>query len=116
MIICSKKDLKIMTGVMAASLLLGGCSSPAAPASTTSKTINDDPSVKAEINLKDVGDADYDKDQMKDARTIDTPQIIRGASVNGGIKIIWEEMMGYNVKYHLYRKDESSGWKKIKKR
>lgn len=64
MITCSKKDLKIMTGVMAASLLLGGCSSPAAPASTTSKTINDDPSVKAEINLKDVGDADYDKDQM----------------------------------------------------
>ena len=59
-------------------------------------------------------DADYDKNQMKDARTIDTPQIIRGASVNGGIKIIWEEMMGYNVKYHLYRKDESSGWKKIK--
>ena len=60
MIICSKKDLKIMTGVMAASLLLGGCSSPAAPASTTSKTINDDPSVKAEINLKDVGDAGED--------------------------------------------------------
>ncbi|MBO4460417.1 MAG: S-layer homology domain-containing protein [Clostridiales bacterium] len=59
-------------------------------------------------------DADYDKDQMADARTIDTPQIIRGASVNGGIKIIWEEMMGYNVNYHLYRKDESSDWKKIK--
>ena len=58
--------------------------------------------------------ADYDKAQMTDARNIDTPQIVRGASVNGGIKIVWEEVLGYNVKYHLYRKDESSDWKKIK--
>jgi hypothetical protein len=67
-------------------------------------------SLSSKLTMK----ASYDQDQMKDARTIDTPQIIRGASVNGGLKIVWEEVMGYNVKYHLYRKDKSTDWKKIK--
>jgi len=60
--ICSKKDLKIMTGVMAASLLLGGCSS-VAPSKET-EPITNDPSIKAEINFRDVEKTDYDQDKM----------------------------------------------------
>ena len=60
--VCSKKDLKIMTGVMAASLLLGGCSS-VAPSKET-EPITNDPSIKAEINFRDVEKTDYDQDKM----------------------------------------------------
>ena len=60
--ICSKKDLKIMTGVIAASLLLGGCSS-VKPAKT-SEPLTNDPSIKAEINFRDVEKTDYDQEQM----------------------------------------------------
>ena len=59
-------------------------------------------------------DAGYDKDQMADARTIDTPQILRVSSVTGGIKVVWEETEAYNVKYNLYRMEEDSDWDKIK--
>ena len=59
--ICSKKDIKIATGIMAASILLGGCTVTTKP---TEPEIKDDPDIKTEINLKDVEDADYDKDLM----------------------------------------------------
>ena len=64
--ICSRKDLKVMTGAMAASLLLGGCSAAATPTTptTTSKTLQNDPSIKAEINFKDVEKTDYDQKLM----------------------------------------------------
>lgn len=59
--ICSKKDIKIATGIMAATILLGGCT---VTTKTTEPEMKDDPDIKTEINLKDVGDADYDKDLM----------------------------------------------------
>ena len=60
---CSKRDLKMAAGIMAASFLLGGCSAAAAPANTQ-KTLNDDPSIKAEINFREVGATDYDEEMM----------------------------------------------------
>ena len=59
--ICSKKDIKIATGIMAATILLGGCT---VTTKTTEPEMKDDPDIKTEINLKDVGDADYDKELM----------------------------------------------------
>ena len=58
--ICSKKDIKVLTGIMAASLLLGGCTAT----KPTEPGMKDDPDIKTEINLKDIEDADYDKDLM----------------------------------------------------
>ncbi len=60
--ICSKKGFKLMTGVMAASLLLGGCTS--VEPSKTPESLTNDPSVKAEINFRDVEGADYNAAQM----------------------------------------------------
>ena len=60
---CSKRDLKMAAGIMAASFLLGGCSAAAAPANTQ-KTLNDDPAIKAEINFREVGATDYDEEMM----------------------------------------------------
>ena len=63
--ICSKKDIKAITGIMAASMLLGGCTAvtPAAQSDSDSGLVND-PQVKAEINFRDVEGADYDAAQM----------------------------------------------------
>ena len=58
--ICSKKDIKVLTGVMAASLLLGGC----AGRTPSSKPLKNDPSVKAAINFDEVKKTEYDKDLM----------------------------------------------------
>ena len=58
--ICTKKDIKILTGVMAASLLLGGC----AGRTPSSKPLKNDPSVKAAINFDEVKKTEYDKDLM----------------------------------------------------
>ena len=59
--ICSRKDIKIITGIMAASFLLGGCT---ANTKNTKPKIKDDPKVKTEINLAKVSDTEYDKDTM----------------------------------------------------
>ena len=59
--VCSKKDIKILTGVMAASLLLGGCTATAKPAEPE---IKNDPDIKTEINLKEIADTDFDEDEM----------------------------------------------------
>jgi len=59
---CSNKDIKIMAGVMAASLLLGGCS--AVKPSNSAEPLTNDPSIKAEINFRDVSKTDYDQDLM----------------------------------------------------
>ena len=59
---CSDKDIKIMTGVLAASLLLGGCS--AVKPSNSAEPLTNDPSIKAEINFRDVSKTDYDQDLM----------------------------------------------------
>ena len=61
--ICSGKDLKITTGIMAASLLLGGCTA-VTPGTKTSEPLVNDPAIKAEINFREVGNTDYDKDLM----------------------------------------------------
>ena len=58
--ICTKKDIKVLTGVMAASLLLGGC----AGRTPSSKPLKNDPSVKAAINFDEVKKTEYDKDLM----------------------------------------------------
>ena len=58
--ICSKKDIKILTGIMAASLLLGGC----AGRTPSQKPLKDDSSIKAAIDFEDVKKTDYDKDLM----------------------------------------------------
>ena len=59
--VCSKKDIKVLTGVMAASLLLGGCTATAKPAEPGLKN---DPDIKTEINLKEIADTDFDEDEM----------------------------------------------------
>jgi len=56
--ICSKNDIKLVTGIMAASMLLGGCSV------NTKTQLKADPEVKTEINLSKVSDTEYDKDLM----------------------------------------------------
>lgn len=56
--ICSKKDIKVITGIMAASMLLGGC------AANTKPGIKNDPKAKTEINLSKVPDTEYDRNTM----------------------------------------------------
>ena len=56
--ICSQKDIKVITGIMAASLLLGGCTA------NTKTGVRNDPKVKTEINLAKVSDTEYDKKTM----------------------------------------------------
>ena len=54
---CTKKDIKVMTGIMAAALLLGGCTNVVTPAGGQ---LVDDPAIKAEIDLDKVSEAKYD--------------------------------------------------------
>ena len=58
--ICSKKDIKVLTGIMAATMILGGCTGK----KPSGKPLKNDPSIKAEINFSDVKKTDYDKDLM----------------------------------------------------
>lgn len=58
--ICSNKDIKLITGALAASMLLGGCSIGKAK----EKPIENDPNIKTEINLSKVADTKYDEDEM----------------------------------------------------
>ncbi|SDY33481.1 serpin B [Ruminococcaceae bacterium YAD3003] len=60
--VCSTKDIKAITGIMAASLLLGGCTS--VKPKTTTVELKGDPQIKAAINFKEVADTEYDEDQM----------------------------------------------------
>ena len=55
--ICSKRDLKILTGTMAAAMLFSGCAKQP-------QQLKFDPDIKAEINLNEVKKTDYDKDLM----------------------------------------------------
>ena len=50
--ICSKKDIKVVTGVMAASLLFSGC----AITKQKDKPLKNDPSIKTEIDLNKISD------------------------------------------------------------
>lgn len=59
--ICSKKDIKVMTGVLAASMLLGGCT---VTTDTSSTEIKNDPKAKTAVNLNEVRTADYDQELM----------------------------------------------------
>ena len=60
--ICDKKDLRVITGIMAAALLLGGCTSTATPSAV--HTLKDDPDAKTDFNLKDVESTVYDQELM----------------------------------------------------
>lgn len=59
--ICSKKDIKVITGIMAASMLLGGCTKTA---EEKKPQIKADVKVKTEIELNKVADTDYDQKVM----------------------------------------------------
>ena len=59
--ICSKKDIKFITGVMAASVLLGGCT---ANINTNSNVLKEDPNAKTSINLNEVTTTDFDQAEM----------------------------------------------------
>ncbi len=61
--ICSKKDLKAMTGILAATMLLGGCSITGNVNKSTN-VIKGDPDLKTEINLNEVSETKFDKNQM----------------------------------------------------
>lgn len=56
----SKKDIKVLTGILAASLLLGGCTGK----TPSGKPLTDDPSIKAEIDLSKVKKTEYDSSLM----------------------------------------------------
>ena len=60
--ICTNKDIKIITAVMASSMLLGGCASR--QVTVTSIPLRDDPEIKTEINLKNVSGTEYNEDEM----------------------------------------------------
>ena len=60
--ICSNKDIRIITAVMASAMLLGGCGQNTKPA--TGVSLRNDPEIKTEINLKDVQGTKYDEAEM----------------------------------------------------
>ena len=62
--ICSKKDIKVITGIMAASLLLGGCTVNTESPKRTKPQHKVEPKVKTEINLSKVSETEYDKEIM----------------------------------------------------
>lgn len=59
--ICSKKDIRIITGVMAASLIFSGCS----VSLKKDKPLKENPNVKTEINLDKVAETQYDRNLME---------------------------------------------------
>ena len=58
--ICSKKDIRVVTGILAASVILGGCAS-AAPQETAGKPGKDDTQVKTEIDLKKIAGTEFER-------------------------------------------------------
>ena len=60
--ICSNKDIKVITGIMAASMLLGGCTTTKPTSAGVS--LKPDPEIKTEINLNDIANTDYDENLM----------------------------------------------------
>ena len=62
--ICSKKDIKAITGIMAASLVFTGCS--ANVKNVKNNPFADDPKVKTEINLNKVTETKYDDKTMNE--------------------------------------------------
>ena len=59
--ICSKKDIRIITGVMAASLIFSGCS----VSLKKDKPLKENPNVKTVINLDKVAETQYDRNLME---------------------------------------------------
>lgn len=59
--ICSKKDIRIITGIMAASLIFSGCSVNL----KKDKPLKENPNVKTEINLDKVAETQYDRNLME---------------------------------------------------
>lgn len=63
--ICSSKDIKIITGAMAAAMLLGGCSQTTVTSNTAAPhNDSNDTEIKTEFNLKDVRTTPYDQELM----------------------------------------------------
>lgn len=58
--ICSAKDIKLVSGVLAAAMLLGGC----AGKNDSGKLLKDDPALKAGIDFDKVKDTEYDGKAM----------------------------------------------------
>ena len=58
---CSGKDIRLITGILAASMLLGGCNTAGKPEGD--RLIND-PAAKTGIDLEKIDSAEYDKDEM----------------------------------------------------
>ncbi|MCR5383310.1 MAG: serpin family protein [Saccharofermentans sp.] len=58
--ICSRKDIRFITWILAASMLLGGC----ARNNPSVKPLRNDPSIKAGIDLKEVKNTGYDNELM----------------------------------------------------
>jgi len=58
--ICSRKDIRFITGILAATMLLGGC----ARNNPSVKPLRNDPSIKAGIDLKEVKNTGYDNELM----------------------------------------------------
>ena len=58
--ICSAKDIKLFSGVLAAAMLLGGCAGKTA----SGKPSHSDPVFKAGIDLNKVKDTEYDGKTM----------------------------------------------------
>ena len=59
--ICTKKDIRIITGVMAASLIFSGCSVNL----KKDKPLKENPNVTTEINLDKVAETQYDRNLME---------------------------------------------------
>ena len=57
--ICSKKGIKVLTGVLAASMLLGGCTF-----TTNKKPVKNDNNAKTEINLNEIKTTQFDQEVM----------------------------------------------------
>ena len=57
--ICSKKGIKVLTGALAASMLLGGCTF-----TTNKNPIKDDVNAKTDINLNEVKTTQFDQEVM----------------------------------------------------
>mgnify|MGYP003311368903 FL=1 len=64
--ICYRKDIKFITGVIAAAMLLGGCSSftRSGDGRTSRHELKEDADIKTEIDLSDVRNTDYDSTVM----------------------------------------------------
>ena len=72
----SRNDIKIITGIMALTMLLEGCTQVAGhrneepteePTQISQIELKNDPEIKTEIDLDKVGDTDYDRELMDEA-------------------------------------------------